>query len=133
MNDIKYRKIKNLFLLDGLGAMLSAFLLGIVLVHFEKFFGIPRITLYFLAALPCFFALYDFYCYFKIERKLGELLKGIAIINLLYCCLSIGLAFYHHQLITTMGWGYIILEIIIVATLAIYEWQSAEKYTKTKG
>ncbi len=113
--------LRKLFLLDGFGAILSAILLGIVLVKLERLFGIPKSTLYVLASLPCLFAIYDFYCYFKIEKNLKKFLKGIAIVNLLYCCLSIGLAFYHYQEITYLGWTYIIVEILIVVTLAIIE------------
>lgn len=113
--------LKKLFLLDGFGALLSAFLLGVILVKLETYFGIPKQTLYFLAALPCLFAVYDFYCYFRIEENLGKFLKGIAIVNLLYCCLSIGFAFHHFEKITYLGWAYIIGEIIIVVAIAVVE------------
>jgi len=118
--------LKKLFLLDGFGAILSAILLGIVLVKLEEYFGIPKTTLYILAALPCFFAIYDFYCYFKIEKNLDKFLKGIAIVNLLYCCLSLGFAFHHYQEITYLGWAYIIVEIIIVVAIAIIELRAAK-------
>lgn len=119
--------LKKLFLLDGFGALLSAFLLGVILVKLETYFGIPKQTLYFLAALPCLFAVYDFYCYFRIEENLGKFLKGIAIINLLYCCLSIGFAFHHFEEITYLGWAYIIGEIIIVVAIAVVELRAARQ------
>lgn len=124
---------KQLFLFDGAGALLSAFLLGVVLVQLESFFGIPKNTLYFLALLPCFFALYDFYCFAKVKNNLGFFLKGIAYINLTYCIISMGLAFYHHQQITHLGWFYIIIEIIIVVIIAIIELQVAKKITKEQA
>lgn len=114
-------KLKKLFLIDGIGALVSAISLGVVLVQLEEYFGIPVSALYILAALPCLFALYDFYCYFKLKENLGSYLKGIAIVNLLYCALSIGFAFYHQSSITWLGWTYIVLEISIVATLALIE------------
>jgi len=120
------KKLKQLFLLDGIGALLSAILLGCVLTRFESFFGIPKSTLYFLATLPCFFALYDFYCYYKIDKNLGKYLKLIAIVNILYCILSLGFGFYHYQKITLFGWAYIIIEIIIVLVLAIIELKMAK-------
>ena len=112
---------KQLFLLDGFGALLSAFSLGVVLVQLESLFGIPPNVLYILAVLPCFFGVYDFYCYFKIERKIGFFLKGIAFVNLGYCVLSLGFAYVHQESITTLGWTYIILEVLIVVYLAILE------------
>ena len=117
------KRIKLLFLVDGAGALLSAFLLGIVLVIFQPLFGIPVSTLYFLAALPCVFAAYDFYCYFGVKNGLGQSLKLIAIANLLYCCLSLGFAFYHSEFLTVLGWSYIVVEVLIVATLALVEWK----------
>ncbi len=119
---------KKLFLIDGLGAMLSAFMLGIVLVRLEHIFGIPRQVLFLLASLPCIFVIYDFYCYQKAEANFGLLLQIIAIANLLYACLSIGLAFYHHEAITFLGWLYIIIEIIIIAILSIIELKTAADY-----
>lgn len=110
-----------LFLIDGIGAILSAFLLGVVLVEFSNIFGIPQSTLYLLAGVPCFFAVYDFYCYQKVDKKISVFLKGIAIMNLMYCCLSIGLAFWHYQEITKFGWIYIILEVLIIITLVTLE------------
>ena len=122
--------LKRLFLIDGLGAIVSAILLGIVLVKLHPLFGIPIPTLYVLAALPCLFFVYDFCCYFLVEMNLGLFLKAIAIINLLYCCLSFGLAIYHHQELTLLGWAYILLEIVIVIILAIYELRVANDHIK---
>lgn len=122
MDEIVLKKhLKQLFIIDGLGALLSAFLLGVVLVHFETHFKIPIPTLYLLATLPILFALYDCFCYFLVDHRLAFYLRIIAIVNLLYCCLSIGLAFYHIQEITLLAWAYIIIEIIIVVTIALYE------------
>ena len=112
---------RRLFKVDGFGAILSAVLLGIVLVRLEMVFGIPKSTLYFLASLPCLFAIYDFFCYLKIDKNLGPYLKGIAIANLLYCGLSMGLVIHHRDKITYLGWTYILAEISIVIALAIIE------------
>ena len=112
---------KKLFLIDGLGALISAFLLGIILVRFESFIGIPARTLYILAAIPVIFALYDIYAYQQADKKGPKLLKGIAYLNLFYCLLSIGFAIFHHQQIRSAGWVYICSEIIIILVLARLE------------
>ncbi|TDQ23768.1 hypothetical protein [Tenacibaculum caenipelagi] len=122
---------KKLFLIDGFGATLSALLLGLVLVKYESVFGIPPSTLYLLALLPVFFIIYDFYCYFKKgSKKQTQFLKRIALINLLYCCLSIGAAFYHSKTITNLGWTYILVEVLIIIVLAIIEFTTAKRLTK---
>ena len=121
---------KKLFLIDGFGAILSAFLLGIVLVKFEIIFGIPSSVLYPLATIPIFFAIYDFYCYRKGHQKVGLLLKGIAVLNLIYCFISLGLVSYQFETSTDLGWIYILIEITIVLTLAIIEFRVGRKIIK---
>jgi len=113
--------------MDGIGAILSAFLLGVVLVRFESIFGIPYSTLYLLASIPIFFAIYDFLSYRMDHVKTDRFLMGIAVMNLLYCCLSIGFAIYHKHTITGLGWTYIIVEVLIITALAIFEIRIARK------
>lgn len=122
---------KKLFLLDGFGALLSAFLLGVILVSFESTFGIPKKTLYLLASFPCFFAVYDFYCYYIIKKNIGFFLITIACVNVLYCFLSIGCAIYHKHTITYFGLVYITLEILIVISLIIVELRAVKKLNIT--
>lgn len=119
---------KKLFQIDGYGAILSAILLGFVLVKLEHLIGIPKPTLFFLASLPCLFAVYDFYYYFNIIDNLGNDLMRIAIANLIYYCLSIGLVIYHKEQITRLGWIYILTEIVIVSGLALIELKTARNY-----
>lgn len=112
---------KTLFLIDGVGAVVSAFMLGVVLVSLEPSFGIPASSLYFLATLPLCFAIYDLYCYRRVNSGLGSYLRGIAVVNLLYCCLSMGFALYHSETLTALAWACILTEILIVAVLAMFE------------
>lgn len=121
---------KKLFLIDGLGAFLSAFLLGVVLVKFESTIGIPPSSLYFLTVFPLIFTMYDFYCYRKNHNNLRCFLKGIAVVNLLYFCLSIGVAFLHRKTITNLGWIYIIVEVFIITILSNFELKVAKQLTK---
>lgn len=124
---LKSLQPKQLFLIDGFGALLSAFLLGVILTRFESTFGMPREALYYLAALPCFFALYDLVCYFRVSENWRPFLKAIAIANLLYCCLSIGFLLLHYPSLTALGWLYFLLELAIVIVLASMELKKARK------
>lgn len=112
---------KKLLLIDGCGAIISALLLGVVLVRFEKYVGIPPATLYLLAVFPIMFAIYDLFSYLQSHNKQPLLLKGIAFLNYIYCCLSIGVAFYHYETLTTLGWIYILIETLIIMILATWE------------
>ncbi len=121
---------KKLFLMDALGAAISAILLGVVLVKQESVFGIPVNTLYFLAALPVLFMLYDLLCLTQSKNNLSLFLKVIAAVNIMYCCLSIGMAVYHLKTITIFGYLYILIEFIITFTLAVFEYKVANKLTE---
>lgn len=121
---------KKIFLMDALGAAVSAILLGVVLVKLERVFGIPESTLYFLAAFPILFILYDLFCLTKNKNDLGPFLKLIAVVNITYCCLSIGMTIYHLNTITIFGYLYILIEVIITFTLAVFEYKVASKLTE---
>lgn len=116
---------KKLFLIDGFGAILSAFLLGIVLVHWEPIFGIPTSVLYFLAAFPIFYALVDFYAFTK-GKNTKLFLKIMAALNLLYAILSLILGVMYFEKITFLGSLYLTLEMMIVTSLAFIELKIAE-------
>ncbi len=117
---------RRLFVVDGIGAILSAFLLGVVLLRLEHLFGIPASALYVLASLPIVFALFDFYCYHFVQKRFAHYFNILAIVNLGYCCLSIGFAAYHSDAITSLGWLYILIEILIVIYVARIELKVAK-------
>ena len=115
---------KKLFLIDGIGAMVSALFLGVVLVWLKDKIGMPVNILYLLAILPIFFAIYSFSCYFFKENS-KPLLKGIATLNLLYCFLTIGLLFFYDHNLTFLGWTYFIAELIVLAVLIFLEFKAS--------
>lgn len=116
----------RLYLLDGAGALLSAFMLGVVLVALQQIVGIPIWSLLLLAAIPCCFVVYDTYYYLKKSDK-GRPLRIISLLNLAYCCLSIALAVKHIETLTRWGWLYIIIECIIILLVARLEWLVARE------
>lgn len=118
---------KKLFIFDGVGALISAFMLGVLWVRFDHVFGIPTTTLYLLAAIPILFALFDLIAIRQIVAQQILFLHIIALANLSYCLLSLGFAWHHHETLTVLGWMYIIGEIIIVASLAYIELKQAKK------
>ncbi len=122
-----YLDPKRLFLIDTLGALLSAFLLGVVLVELENLFGIPHSILYFLALVPIFFAIYDFLCYIKVKKNIKVFLKIIGYTNILYCCISIGVAFFYNKQVTYLGWIYILVEVSVILTIATIEIRTANR------
>lgn len=123
---------KRIFLLDGIGALLSAFMLGIVLVNMEEVFGIPVNMLYLLAALPVLFAIFDFLTFYKSPKDITKYLKAIAIANFAYCVTSLVLAITHRAELKTLGWIYLAVEMLIVLILAYFENYVVDKIKTNK-
>ncbi len=116
-------KPKTIFLIDGLGAILSAFLLGVVLIHYQELIGMPEKVLYFLAFIPCLFIIYSFSCFFFLRDNWRSYLKYIALANFLYCILSIAMMMVHRDSLTTLGYTYFVIEIIVVLIVVGVEYQ----------
>ena len=119
--------LKKLFLIDCMGAVLSAFFLGVILVRFEDDFGMPKTILYVLSSLACIYAIYSISCYYILTNTWRPYLKGIAIANMIHCCLTIGLVFYYYQKLTVLGLMYFFLELILVSGLIIVEIKAYSK------
>jgi hypothetical protein len=118
---------KLLFLLDSLGALLSAFLLGVVLPSFEPIFGMPRQVLYGLAALAGLFAIYSFWNYRWFKENWRPYLRGIAIVNLLYCGLTAALVIYFREELTKLGLLYFLLEMVVIIVLVMLEFKTTAR------
>jgi hypothetical protein len=116
-----WEKPKNLFLIDGAGALLTAFFLSVVLRKFNEYFGMPLAVLNFLSVTAVIFCLYSFTCYFLNNKNWQPFLKAISIANLLYCCLTLALVIYYYPVLTILGVLYFLAEILIVSGLAVVE------------
>lgn len=114
---------RQVFFIDGLGALLTAVMLGIVLAQWEAFFGMPRAKLYILAGVAVIFAVYSLTCYWRLPTNWRPYLRAIAATNLLYCCVTAGLVVYLYKVLTVWGVLYFVGEILIVVSLAIFEWK----------
>ena len=112
---------KKLFLVDGVGASLSAFFLLALVCNFETYFGMPSLTVMNLAVIAICFALYSFTCAFRIKRIIRLNLIIICIANLLYYLITTILAVKHHTQLTTLGKVYFIGEILIILALVWIE------------
>jgi hypothetical protein len=112
---------KRLFLLDSLGAFLTASLLLAVLRPFEPVFGMPGRVVLLLAGIALLFALYSLCCYFFVAGRWRLFLKIIWAANLLYCGLTAGLLLFFYARLTPLGVGYFLGEIVVIAGLARIE------------
>ncbi len=125
-NRISKLSSKQIFFIDGIGAIVSAFFLGFVLVQFNSWCGMPINVLYTLSGLALIFALYSFTCYFLTPIMWRPYLKFIAFVNALYCLTTLGLVIWHYHLLTFLGICYFIIEIVIIALLVSVELRYAK-------
>lgn len=118
-----FSNIKKLFLLDGVGALVSALLLGFVLPNFPAEFGVFFVFLPYLAAIALVLAIYSLTCA-GLNLLKPIFLRGIVLANLAYCLLTISLVIYAYPALSPFGLIYFIAEILIILFLLKIEWQS---------
>lgn len=118
-------KPKTLFLVDSLGALLTAFLLFAVLRTFDEYFGMPQATLTYLSIIAALFCLYSISCFFLLTDNWRPFLKTISIANLIYCCLTMGLVIYYYRSLTILGVTYFVVEVAIICVLVFVELKTA--------
>ncbi len=117
---------RRLLQIDAVGALVSAVMLGGVLPIFSESLGLPVPVLYFLAAFPVAFLLYNAQTLLRPSASLRVGLRVIAVANASYVVVSIGALLMHLDQLRLLGWAYFPGEIAIVATLAVVEWRVAE-------
>jgi hypothetical protein len=118
-----------LFLIDGLGALLTALMIGGVQVQWAAYIGLPLSVLYLLAGLALVFCAYSLTCHFLLGRRWRPFLLAIMIANTSYCLLTLSLMIYHADSVTLLGWVYYLVEIVIVGVLV---WLEKTAYLKNQ-
>lgn len=119
---------KKVFLLDAMGALLTVSLLFSILAQFPQYFGMPIPTLYFLSGVAFFFFVYSISCHFFISNNWRPFLILIICFNFIYSITSFTLVLYYSESLTLLGWGYFIVEIIIICMVVLLEYNSLKQY-----
>ncbi len=114
-------KIKQIFLVDAIGALLSCVLLGFILVTLERYVGMPVKTLQYLAIIAFSFSLFSIGNHFYPGIRSKRNLKVIAVLNLLYCLLTLALVLKNFELLKPLGLVYFLGEIVLIVFLARLE------------
>ncbi|MEJ8843897.1 hypothetical protein WG954_16010 [Lacibacter sp. H375] len=112
---------KIIFLVDGIGAFVTAFLLFAVLRTYHEFIGLPGTTLTYLSVVAAGFSVYSLGCFYFVKENWQHFLQFISIANLLYCCVTIMLLVYNYSSVTVPGIVYFTGEIIVVCILVSLE------------
>ncbi len=93
---------RKLLYIDGLGALISAILLGIIMIEYRAYFGMPIEILYPLATIALIFAMFSISCASIVKGSLKKHLGLIAFLNIAYCGLSSLLVFYYFPQLTLL-------------------------------
>jgi len=114
---------KKIFLIDALGALLSAILLYGILAQLEEYFGMPSKVLYTLSGVAFCLFMYSICCYQLINSNWKPFLRIIIGCNSIYLLVSIACIVIHANELTELGWMYFILEFVVVGILIIVEYK----------
>jgi hypothetical protein len=121
---------RRIFIVDGIGAIVSAICLGLILPFFQDSFGMPPGILYLLALVAVVFAVYSFTCYKFISGNRRPFLKLIILANVLYCGLTIVMMLYFFKQLTTWDLIYFILESVVIIVLINLEYWVLTRFFK---
>jgi hypothetical protein len=111
----------KVLLIDGIGAIISAVSLGIIIPACHSYFKVPLDVLYILAGIAVLFSVYSFFFYMYSGENWKKFLRVIAIANLSYCFLTAALLIKFLHAISVLAVAYFVSEIVLVIGLAIWE------------
>lgn len=111
---------KAMFLVDSVGACLSAILL-FAMANYYAVFGMPQIILYLLASIAFTFAIYSFCCYYFVLNRWRPYLMVITVANFSYSLLTMCLIICYYQSLTWMGIAYFVAELVALYAIILLE------------
>lgn len=114
-------KPKNVFLLDGFGAVVTAILLFAVLKLWNEYFGMPKNYLLILSISAFLLALYSFSCSKFLKNNIRKFLMLLIVFNLSYTIFTFVLIINFYSQLTILGLLYFIAEILIISSLVFIE------------
>lgn len=112
---------KYLFAIDGIGALVTATMLVLVLPRFQEWIGLPEHVLMFLGAIALCYAVFSFSCARRIKNYRPFWLKKIIFLNIFYCMLTISVLVYFFNTIKLLGIIYFSAEIFLILILVRLE------------
>lgn len=112
---------RKVFLLDGVGAILSTSALVCILLFFQELFGMPYTTIIGLVMIAFTLIIYSFTCYFINVKPQKTAILLVAIANLIYCLLTLSLVLIHYSMLSTLAVIYFVAEIVIILLIVRLE------------
>jgi len=123
------RSPRTLFLVDGVGALVTALLVGLVLPALGEHIGTPRPVLRALALTAAVFAAYSLTCAATRPKRWPGYLRGIALANAGYCLVTAAVLIRFTAALHVLDWLYFVGEIVVVSALVTLELRVARAAT----
>ena len=126
-------KTKILFLIDALGALLTASVLFAISDSFSAQVDFPAKSIKSLAFIAFTFFVYSIICYFFLKRKLHHYLKIICVANFIYSCLTITFIILHYKQLNNLVITYFLMEIVVITLLVFIEIKAINYHKQIKS
>ena len=123
------RTPRALFLMDGVGALVTALLVGVVLPTLRDHIGMPRSVLRALALTGAVIAAYSLTCAATRPKRWPGYLRSIALMNAGYCLVTAALLIRFTAALHVLDWLYFVSEIVVVSALVTLELRVARAAT----
>jgi len=123
------RTPRTLFFVDGVGALVTALLVGVVLPTLREHIGTPRPVLRALALTAAVFAAYSLTCAATRPKRWPGYLRGIALANAGYCLVTAAFLIRFTAALHVLDWLYFVGEIVVVWALVTLELRVARAAT----
>ncbi len=117
---------KKLMLIDGLGAIFSTIMLGLVLIQLNELIGLAIKELYTLAVLASLYSIYSMSCYFLVKTFRSIHFNIIASANLVHCVITLFLLYQYLDNLKPLGFLYFGIELIALVILIAIEFKLAQ-------
>lgn len=112
---------RRIFLIDGLGASMTALVFWGLLIPFHQVLGMPEPVLEFLFLIAVIFAVYSLSCFFFLKNNHRFFLRIIAFGNSLYCLLTLFFVVAWFRELNLIALIYFLLEMAVIAGLVYLE------------
>lgn len=122
-----YRHPNRLFLIDGLGALLTAAGLLLITYPFDEYFHLPRPIVRGLMWAAVGFSVYSFACARRVGPNWQLYLRAISFANGLYGCITLALVAYHFPALSYWEISYFTIEALLITGLVWVELKVASK------
>lgn len=124
---------RTLFLVDGIGALVTALVVGVVLPAFDEYFTMPRPVLHALALTAAVFAAYSLTCAAMRPKRWPGFLRAVAVANAIYCVVTAGCLIYFRVHLSMGDWIYFVGELAVLWALVTLELRVAREATTGHG